>query len=122
METSTKMIGDEGERIARRHLEDLGYKIRETNWRYKRLEIDIIAELPGIIVFVEVKFRATVEFGEPELFVNRKKQASLIAAANEYLLTWDLAFEARFDVVSVTGTSDAPVIRHLEAAFFPVAR
>ena len=122
MAVTTTSIGNEAELLARHHLEKAGYTILETKWRFKRLEVDIIAALPDRIVFVEVKFRRTDEFGRPELAVNKRKQAFMIAAANEFMISRDIDLEARFDVVSITGHPECPDIRHLEGAFFPVAR
>ena len=122
MAENTRAIGNDGELLARRYLENAGYTIVETNWRYKRLEIDIIVTIPDLIIFVEVKLRATDEFGSPEVAVTPKKQAFLIAAANEYLLSRGIDLEARFDVVSITGDGPAAQVRHIEGAFFPVAR
>ncbi|MDE6835334.1 MAG: YraN family protein, partial [Muribaculaceae bacterium] len=47
--------GAEAEQIAVDWLRVRGYIVRETNYRRKNVEIDIIAELPGEIVFFEVK-------------------------------------------------------------------
>ena len=122
MADTTKAVGDIAERIARVYLEQKGYSILETNWRYSRLEVDIIAATPVAIVFVEVKYRHTDAFGEPEVFVGPRKQALIIRAAHEYLQSRDIDLEARFDVVAITGDANQPVIRHLEGAFYPVAK
>src|ERR1051325_2841958 len=67
-------IGDEGERLAREHLEKLGHHILELKWRYGRYEVDIISRQGDTIVFIEVKTRKSGTFGDPEDFVTRKKQ------------------------------------------------
>ena len=55
-----------GEDIAKKYLQKLGYKIIDMNWHYsKNAEIDIIAEDGKILVFVEVKTRASLNFGHP---------------------------------------------------------
>ena len=58
-------IGQTGELRARRFLEEKGYKVAETNWRYRRAEIDLICWDEGILVFVEVRTRTSEEFGRP---------------------------------------------------------
>ena len=49
--------GRQGEAIARTYLEEKGYNIEEANFRCPGGEIDIVARLDGLLVFVEVKTR-----------------------------------------------------------------
>src|SRR5215217_5370179 len=51
----TRLLGDQGERIAARHLKQLGYRILARQTRSKLGEIDLIALDGATIVFVEVK-------------------------------------------------------------------
>jgi putative endonuclease len=50
-------FGTQGEQMAKSYLVKKGYKILKTNYRVRNAEVDIIAELGGIVVFVEVKSR-----------------------------------------------------------------
>lgn len=118
MSKSTNSIGKSGELQAITHLSQLGFKILETNWRFKHEEIDIIAEYQSFIVFVEVKTRSNITYGKPEDFVTKKKQKHIIHAANEYLIANKINKEARFDVVSVTNKNDGPKIEHIPDAFY----
>ena len=52
-----KSTGNTGEKIARKFLRSIGYKIIATNYECNRGEIDIIARDRNILVFVEVKCR-----------------------------------------------------------------
>lgn len=122
MTQTTKQKGDSGEQIAREHLRKQGYEILETNWRFKRLEVDIIASKPDVIVFVEVKSRVNTFFGDPEESVGKKKQNFIVSAAHQYLVTRDIGLEARFDVISVVGSLEDHEIKHIEGAFTPVAK
>jgi putative endonuclease len=117
MENDTNKLGRESEKRAKAYLEGKGYKILETNWRNAKLEIDLIARVEETIVFVEVKFRKNDEYGEPELFVNRKKQNFIIKAANAYLELNNIQYESRFDIVALS--QERNEIIHLEAAFSP---
>ena len=112
--------GKEGEELAAKFLEQKGYRILETNWRFKNLEADIIAMQKNILVIVEVKTRKTNHFGEPEEFVDKKKQKNIIKAANAYIESKEIENEVRFDIVSVLvkGEQQA-VINHIEDAFYP---
>jgi len=116
------VTGKAGELAARKFLIECGYEILEMNWRFKKLEIDIIAKKESTLVFIEVKTRKSNTFGEPEVFVTRKKQRFLVAAANQYVTERDLAFESRFDVVSVVSPDKNQTIKHLEGAFFPLIK
>ena len=111
--------GQEGEEMAARHLAAKGYKILETNWRFRKLEADIIARKDDLLVVAEVKTRKTNFFGEPETFVNRKKQQNLIQAAHEYIQRKELELEVRFDIISVV-LSDESAVKHIEDAFSTV--
>lgn len=112
-------LGVEGEKIAKKHLLDKGYAILEQNWRFKKLEVDLIASYKDLIVFVEVKARSTSDFGEPELSVTKKKQGFLVSAAHEYLTSKDIELECRFDIVSVLQNNNKTTVKHLEGAFYP---
>ena len=52
-----KKIGKKGESLAAKYLNKNGYIIRNRNWRYGRLEIDLIASWGGKLVFFEIKTR-----------------------------------------------------------------
>src|SRR5690606_40143305 len=67
--------GKKGEQLAKEFLEANNYVILETNYRYKKAEIDIIALKNNILAIIEVKTRTSIDFGEPESFVNNKKRS-----------------------------------------------
>lgn len=113
-------LGEHGEALACTHLEELGYRILERNWRYDRAEIDIIAEKEGLLVVVEVKTRNTEFFGRPSEFVSERKQELLMKAAEAYLESEGLQSEVRFDIVGIVidpAWPDRPGIRHIPGAF-----
>lgn len=113
-----KEIGDYAEELACNYLIEKGFKILERNWRYKHLEIDIIAEKSDLLVVVEVKYRTYTAMGEPELFVNRQKQKFLIEAINQYILQNSIDKEVRFDIVAVSRKRGEYVVHHIEDAFY----
>jgi putative endonuclease len=61
-------IGKIGEEIALKFLKNAGYEVLELNWRFRKLEIDIIAKEGDILIAVEVKTRKSDEFGSPDVF------------------------------------------------------
>lgn len=112
-------LGKLGEEMARKHIRKLGYQILEVNWYYGREEVDIIARDGEMLVVVEVKTRATDEFGEPEFFVNKRKQRSVARVAEAYILEKDLDVECRFDIVSVVVTPQKKHLNYIKDAFYP---
>ena len=73
-----KIEGDMGETRAAKFLREKGYRILQTNYKTKFGEIDIIAQDKNVIVFVEVKERATLAFGRPIEAVNFQKQQTIL--------------------------------------------
>jgi len=61
-----KELGDRGEDIAAKYLQQQGYRIVQRNYRSRYGEVDIICAQQGILVFVEVKTRTSNAFGFPE--------------------------------------------------------
>jgi putative endonuclease len=118
-EKPTREIGMEGEEIALNYLLKNGYKLLERNWHFGKYEVDLIVENDEILVFVEVKFRSTDYFGEPEIFVSNKQKLNLIRAANRFISKYDIEKEARFDIVSIVMQNGKPDINHIEDAFKP---
>lgn len=119
MRKNSTNLGKEGEKQAKEYLQSQGYTIRDCNWRFQKLEIDLVAEKGNTLVFVEVKARKNDDYGEPELFVNLKKQRNLVRAANAYIETHQITQEARFDIIGINNGQQE--VTHIEAAFFPLA-
>ena len=109
--------GMQGEALARRHLEEQGFAIMETNWRRGKYEVDIIAYREGLIVFAEVKTRNSTDYGNPEEFVDRKKQKAYIRLADAYVTKHRREEEVRFDIISVVMGPEGYRIEHMENAF-----
>lgn len=113
--------GKKGEIIAEKFLVEKGYVILETNWRFKRAEVDIIGKIEkeNIVVFVEVKTRSSDFFGTPDSFVTEKKERLLVDLAQAYCEKIDHDWEIRFDIISVLIQGKKISIDHIEDAFFP---
>lgn len=112
-------FGTLGEDIAVDYLRRKGYVLLDRNWRSGHKEIDIVARQDDTLVFVEVKARANVIYGNPEDAVTKRKMHLLVLAADAYLRCNALDCEVRFDVITITGTAQKPYIRHYEHAFRP---
>ena len=112
-------FGNLGEKLAREYLEKKGYKIRHTNWRFLKDELDIVAEDGDELVVVEVKSRNTDAFGDAQESVTPRKIRNIVNAAQGYIEQFDLMMETRFDVVTVTMIKGEYRIEHIENAFLP---
>ena len=95
-------LGKNGEEIAAKFLEKLGYKIIETNKRFSKLcEIDIIALDKETLVFVEVKTRKTDVCGHPLEAITRSKYNHIKQGLFLYLQENTKYKKYRIDAVSV---------------------
>jgi putative endonuclease len=113
-------LGRLGEQLAKAHLEATGYEILDENWCYGKAEVDLIAYRDKTIIFVEVKARSGTAFGQPEDFVDNKKQKLLAKAADEYIYLMNHQGEARFDIVSILfNKNNTHTLKHFEDAFWP---
>lgn len=122
METDKKTIGQIGEDISVQFLKENGYEIIKRNYRFgNKGEIDIIAKDSSndYLVFVEVKTRLNLEFGEPEYGVtlNKVKQLRKLAAA--YFYENEITeIDCRFDVIAIILQKNLPPkINHIINAF-----
>lgn len=112
-------LGIKGENIAKEFLIKEGFRILETNWRYGKDEVDVIAIDQQQLVFVEVKTRSNNYFGDPEMAITKSKQRFLIRAAQAYIFKKNNHLEARFDVVSIITNADKTEVNLIKNAFYP---
>ena len=91
-----------GEDLAARWYLRHGYEVLARNWRCEHGELDLVLGAPGLVVFCEVKARASAEFGGPQGAVNHDKQRRLRRLAAVWLATERPAgVTVRFDVAAV---------------------
>jgi len=114
------ITGSTGEQVALTYLLKHGYKLKQQNWRYKHLEVDLIMFDGQILVFVEVKTRSDANFGLPYESVTWQKQRKLSQAATIFIRQNHYEGEIRFDIVSILINKDETFnIRHITDAFWP---
>jgi len=112
-----RAIGDTGEEIAVRYLENYGYIMIKRNYHSPYGEIDIIASKGEYIVFVEVKYRKNRLYGEPSQAVDYKKQEKIKKTALQYISENEVGDkDFRFDILEITGMGEVK-INHIENAF-----
>ena len=95
-------IGRWGEELAANYLQDLGYQIIARNERTPYGELDIIARLSDLVVFIEVKTRFSETFGLPEISVNKSKTRHILDSVQSFLQNhpeMDCAW--RVDVIAI---------------------
>ncbi|MCH5181193.1 MAG: YraN family protein [Prevotellaceae bacterium] len=97
-------LGKQGEEAAARFLSALEYRLLARNWRAGRLELDLVAEDYGEVVFVEVKTRTHASPGEALEAVGREKRENMLRAAAAFMAYYHLDKPFRFDIVTLTGT------------------
>ncbi len=100
MSTST---GRNAESAAAEHLEELGYKILDQNWRTRWCEIDLVAKKNDVVYFVEVKYRAAENWGSGLEYITPKKLQQMIFAAKFWVNVNDWNGDYRLSAVEVTG-------------------
>ncbi len=97
-----QQLGRWGENLAATYLESIGYQILARNWRSRRGEIDLIAQIGESIIFVEVKTRRGTAYGLPEEALTAAKAQQVMVLAEEYLTQHDLNdVDWRIDLVAV---------------------
>jgi putative endonuclease len=116
--TLRQRLGDLGEKAAEDLLAARGYRIVARKHRCPRGEVDLVAEQGDLLVFVEVRTRATAAFGAPEETIGAAKQQRLVRAARDFLARWRGPVRgARFDVVAVVDQPGGPRLTHFPGAF-----
>ncbi|MEW9899416.1 YraN family protein [Chitinivorax sp. PXF-14] len=102
-----KQSGPAAEAAAALFLQQQGLRIVERNYRCRFGEIDLIARDGNTLVFVEVKARASGDFGGARYSITGAKQRKLWTTAQHYLATLGSEPPCRFDAV-LFEASDAP--------------
>lgn len=120
MTDKRKSIGSYGEDLACEHLRLQGYNILARNYRIKLGEIDIIARVGEVLVFVEVKTRKSLSYGYGLESITWKKQQTIKKIAEYYYNTLhNNNLQARIDVIDIVLNQDNSLqqLRHIESAF-----
>jgi len=119
MTITTRQIGQVNESLAQHYLEAKGFTLIEKNFSCRYGEIDLVMTHHDYLVFVEVRYRKSLQFGSGAETVNRTKQARLISSAMYYLQRHKkyAQWNCRFDVLSISGQNQQPAIEWIQDAF-----
>ena len=106
-----RQVGAAAEDAAHAFLTGNGLKLSARNVRYPFGEIDLILLDAATVVFVEVRFRRTSNFGGAAVSVDASKRRKIARAAQAWLSSHRQFSQApcRFDVVAVTPASTGGV-------------
>lgn len=118
MVNKTQKLGKIGEKLAEQYLRAQNYQIVKINFRTREGEVDLIAKKNGVLIFVEVKTRKSLIFGEPVEAVDEIKLRRLTKMALTYIreYNWDGSF--RLDVIGITWKArDGPKLEHLKNVY-----
>ena len=95
-------MGRTAEQLVADRLTAEGFRVLGRNIRIGRLELDIIAERSGLIVFCEVRARAHDRFVAPAATMDVRKVARVRSAAAQWLRRErPTRMDIRFDVAAV---------------------
>ena len=115
--------GKEGEEIAKKFLEQKGFRLIESNYNNKLGEIDLIMSNKEVLVFVEVKLKVGDKFGSPEEMISKYKLSQIRRVAEAFLvLNPDISrrlVKYRIDAVCIVLNEDKTVdrINHYENVY-----
>ena len=115
-----KLLGGVGEKQAVKYLKSKKIKVLEQNYFTPIGEVDIIAKEGDTLLFIEVKTRSNVRYGEPMESVTPFKQRHVIRVAEYYMKVNNIDFDetpCRFDVIEVKADNGKNTINHVENAF-----
>ncbi len=109
-------LGARGEALVAAHLERAGFTILGRNVRVGRLELDVIARRGSLVVFVEVRTRASSRVVAPVETIDVAKLDRIRRAAAGWLREQKLLgrVDVRIDAASVVLSDAAPALDYYE--------
>jgi len=122
MTKARQTMGVQGEQVAAKWLHVHGWEIAERRFRNGRRDIDLVAtrssQAGRTVAFVEVKTRASADFGGPVSAVNWRKQRELCRSAKVWMSRFEQPGDTfRFDVIGVILGQENVRVQHVENAF-----
>lgn len=104
---SNHSAGHDAEQRAAKYLEEQGYKIMELNWRTKMCEIDIVAKKGNTMYLVEVKYRASDNYGTGFDYITPKKLQQMRFAAELWVSSHNWEEDYQLAAIELTGSDYA---------------
>ena len=100
---STQELGESAEQLALSYLQSKNLKLIERNFRCKHGEIDLIMQDKNSLVFIEVRYRKHLQFGDGAESIDYRKQQKILKTA-EFFLQRHVKYNqypCRIDVMSI---------------------
>ena len=111
-------LGHRSEDLACAHLCARGWTILARNYRAGHKEVDIIARSGNTIAFIEVKARASDEWGHPLEAINWAKRREVAHVARAWLREHAAAgLEYRFDAIAICWRGATSTLEHVANAW-----
>ena len=112
-------LGRIGENIIADYITKLGYKVVERNFACNQGEIDIIAKDKEELVFIEVKTRTDISYGEASEAVTNTKKRHVINSIKYYIYTQKLENQPiRIDVAEVYINKGKVKVNYIKQAIY----
>jgi len=105
------------EKLACDYLKKNGLKLIDQNFHSRFGEIDLIMQHQDTVVFIEVRYRKNQDYGGAKASVTPVKQKKLRKTALYYMQKKGREFNARFDVIAMTGENNNLTIEWIKNAF-----
>ena len=120
--SKNRLSGADAEQLGQKFLQSKGLVFVAKNFRTRRGEIDLIMLDNKVLVFVEVRFRSSANYGSAEESITAQKCQRLTAAAQAYMQREGLTdkVSARFDAIAISpdnknqATTDPYCIKWIE--------
>jgi len=112
-------VGRDAETEAKKYLENHGLRFIEANYRCYRGEIDLIMQDNDYLVFIEVRQRSKIAYGNAIESISHSKKRKIILAATHYLQKSKLLYTApcRFDMIAIHPVEGKTRLEWLKNAF-----
>ena len=119
MKAAHLQSGRWAETFALEKLKRQGLNLRQRNFNSRFGEIDLIMEDKSDLVFVEVRYRRSIDFLHPAESISMSKQKKLLRTAQYYLSLHkhDSERNCRFDALLVWGERPAAQYEWIQHAF-----
>jgi putative endonuclease len=101
--TTRALLGRRAEQRALAYLQRQGLRLVTRNYRCRFGEIDLILRDRDCLVFVEVRYRTSVNFASPALTVDASKQRRILHTAESFIAARPqyVDYPVRFDVIAI---------------------